>query len=173
MSVLKKMALTNINGIWVNVERYKKVMAKNLLEHLLRKAGNDLADLQIARFWKIPEELEKTPCDFIGHTVHGRAILIEAKKLNKTSLPIACRPGLAPHQYVALHEANKADCISLVCWQRGNICATISFDMVIALSEGRQSVAWMDIPKQYLRAMDDDNAHLHLLDHWLPIHAHS
>jgi len=147
-------------------------MAKNLLEHLLRKAGNELADLQVARFWKIPDDLRKTPCDFIGFTVTGRAILIEAKLVNRTALPISTAPGLSPHQYIALQEANQAGCLSLLCWARGDVCATISFDMVKALSKGRQSIPWRMIPKKYLRSMSWDDAHIHLLDHWLPAGAH-
>lgn len=142
---------------------------KNLLEHLLRKAGRELAELQVARFWKFPEELQKTPCDFMGFTATGRAILIEAKMVVGTSLPISNTPGLAPHQFVALDEANKAGAVSLLCWAQDGVCATLSFDMVLALSKGRLSIPWDKIEEKYLRSITDDKAYLHLLDHWLTL----
>ncbi len=144
-------------------------MAKNLLEHLLRKAGRELADLQIARLFKVPEEMQKTPCDFFGYTVTGRAILIEAKMVTDTSLRINGTPGLAPHQYIALREANKAGCLALLCWAQEDVCATLTFDMVLALSKDRLSIPWKKIEKKYLRSITDEDAHLHLLDQWLPV----
>ena len=144
-------------------------LLKNFLEHLLRKAGDELANYQVARFWKVHESLERTPCDFMGFTVTGRAILIEAKMVNKTSLPIGVMPGLLAHQVVALEEANKAGAISLVCWSRGDDCACLSWDMVRALSRGRRSIPWAKIEKRFLRSLSGDDAHLRLLDHWLPL----
>ena len=52
------------------------------------------------------------------------------------------------------------------------MCATISFDMVLALSENRMSVPWNRIHRRFHRKMTGDDAELHLLDHWLPAGAH-
>jgi hypothetical protein len=41
----------------------------NKLELLLRKAGRELADYQVARIFKVPEEMSQTPCDFFR--IHG------------------------------------------------------------------------------------------------------
>lgn len=150
-------------------EKAGREVMGNKLELLLRKAGRDLADYQIARFWKFPEEMMQTPCDFMGFTRHGRAILIEAKEVNRTALPIHGSPGLAPHQFTALNEANQAGAISLVCWARKNVCAVISFDMVLAFSKGRASVPWTSIDRRFGRKLTGDDAHLKLLDHWLPL----
>jgi penicillin-binding protein-related factor A (putative recombinase) len=135
----------------------------------LRKAGRDLADYNVCRFWKFPEEMMRTPCDFMGFTNTGRAILIEAKEVDRTALSIHNPPGLAPHQFTALKEANNAGAISLVCWARKNICATISFDMVLRFSHGRASVPWASIERKYHRKLTGEEASLRLLDHWLPV----
>jgi hypothetical protein len=141
----------------------------NKLEILLRRAGRELADYQVARFFKVPEELAQTPCDFFGYTVIGRAILIEAKMVERPSLPIGNDPGLQPHQWNELADANRAGALSLVCWARGGICATLSFDLAAKLAEDRRSIPWEKIEKKYLRPMSGSLCHLALLDHWLPI----
>lgn len=140
----------------------------NKLELLLRKAGRELADYQVARFYKIPEEMTQTPCDFLGFTSSGRAILIEAKMVERTSLPINDKPGLLPHQWNELCDANRAGALALVCWSRGDVCATISMDMAIALSANRLSIPWDKIDQRYHRSMRGPDCHLALLDHWLP-----
>ena len=142
----------------------------NKLESLVRKAGRELMDYQVARLFKVPEEMSQTPCDFFGYTVEGRAILIECKMVNRTSLPIASSSnGLSVHQWNELCDANKANALALICWARGDICATITMDIAIKLSEGRRSIAWDDIESRYLRVMVGDRAHLRLLDQWLPL----
>lgn len=141
----------------------------NKLELVLRKAGRELADYQVARFWKFPEEMQQTPCDFMGFTAHGRVILIEAKMVNRVSLPIGSSPGLLPHQFNALDAANRADGMSLVCWARGDTCAVLSFDQVLALSEDRKSIPWNAIDLSYTRSLSGKDAHLRILDHWLPL----
>lgn len=141
----------------------------NLLESLLRTAGNELAHHQVARFWKIPEALQKTPCDFMGFTATGRAILIEAKQVRGTSLSIGKRTnGLQPHQYLALQEANKAGALALVLWANGDECAQLSFDMVLALAEKRRSVPWKKINPKFIRPFHERIDPLSLLDVWLP-----
>ena len=141
----------------------------NALELLLRKAGRELADYQVARIFKVPEEMQQTPCDFFGYTPIGRAILIEAKQINATSLKIGSNPGLSIHQWNELEAANKAGALSLICWARGDECATLSFDLAAKLAEGRRSIPWGKIEKKFLRPMSGEACHLALLDHWLPI----
>lgn len=141
----------------------------NKLELLLRKAGRELADHQVARLFKVPEEFAQTPCDFFGYTAHGRAILVEAKMVNRPSLPISDDPGLQPHQWNELMDANRAGALALVCWARGDVCAAITMDMAVAFSAGRKSIPWSSIPERYHRPMRGSDCHLHLLDAWLPL----
>lgn len=139
----------------------------NKLELLLRKAGRELADHQVCRFFKVPEEMASTPCDFFGYTAHGRAILIEAKHVNRDSLPIGSSPGLLIHQWNELCDANRAGALSLIAWARGDVCKTITMDMAIRLSEGRKSIPWSAIDERYARSMRGKDAHLELLSQWL------
>ena len=141
----------------------------NKLELLLRKAGRELADHQICRFFKIPEEFAQTPCDFIGYTAIGRAILIEAKMVNSPSLKIASEPGLSAHQWNELHDANRAGAIALICWSRGDVCKTFGIDMATMASKERKSIPWDAIPDSFARSMRSPTAHLQLLDHWFPL----
>jgi hypothetical protein len=141
----------------------------NRLEILLRKAGRELADYQVARFYKIPEEMQQTPCDFIGFTVAGRAILIEAKMVNATSLKVGGNPGLSAHQWNEMTEAHRAGCLALICWARGQVCATIPMDVASELARDRRSIPWEKISRIFLRPMFGPNCHLALLDQWLPI----
>jgi len=142
----------------------------NALELLLRKAGRELSDYQVCRFFKVPEEMQQTPCDFFGYTACGRAILIEAKMISGPRLDIsATSNGLSIHQWNELEAANKAGALSLICWARGGDCATLSFDLAAKLAEGRRSIPWSAIEKKYLRSMHGETCHLALLDHWLPL----
>ena len=139
----------------------------NKLELMLRKAGRELADYQIARLFKVPEEMTQTPVDFFGYTAEGRAILVEAKMVNRPSLPIGQSPGLLPHQWCELMDANRANCLALICWARGGFCATLTMDMAIDLSAGRRSIPWKEIEERFLRPMAGPTAHLALLGPWL------
>jgi len=143
-------------------------MRKNL-EGLLREAGRRLADWQTAFIFKVPEEWKTTPCDFFGHTAEGRAILIEAKEVSRPSLPIGCEPGLAPHQWNALCDANRANCIALICWARNGVCATLSMDMAIALSEGRRSIPWNRIKEKFLHPLTGERATLEILEPFVAV----
>lgn len=142
----------------------------NKLELILRAAGRDLANAQIARFFKVPEEMTQSPADFFGYTASGRAILIEAKYVHSTSLPIGNNSnGLQPHQWNELLDANRAGALALIAWGQHDVVKTISMDMAIALSEGkgRKSIAWKDIEDRYARELSVSRT-LQLLDHWLP-----
>jgi len=140
----------------------------NKLEICLRKAGRELADWQIARFFKVPEEMTQTPCDFFGYTVYGRAILIEAKHVNRPRLPIGCSPGIQPHQWNELLSANKAGALALVVWGRGGLCRAFTMDMAIRLSVKSKSIAWDDLPAHLDREIRPTKC-LEMLDHWLPL----
>lgn len=140
----------------------------NALEAVIRKAGRELMDYQVAHLFKVPEEMSQTPCDFFGYTSIGRAILLEAKHVNRTSLPIGTSNGLSPHQWNELCDANRAGCLALISWARGKVCKTISMDMAIAYSEGRKSIPWSSIPDSYGRHLKPSLS-LELLDHWLPV----
>lgn len=139
----------------------------NSLEKLIRIAGRQLADMQIASIFKVPEDMSQTPCDFFGYTSSGRAILIEAKKVRATSLKIGGKPGLAPHQWAELDDANRANAIALIAWQNGAEVAVISMDQAIVWSADRKSIPWRRITEDYVQPVPhEDDAHL-LLQHWL------
>lgn len=139
----------------------------NSLERLIRIAGRQLADRQIARLFKVPEDMSQTPCDFFGYTAAGRAILCEAKKVRSTSLKIGSKPGLAPHQWAELDDANRANAIALIAWQNGNEVAVLSMDQAICWSVSRKSIPWSRIDADYIQPVpSDDDAYL-LLEGWL------
>lgn len=127
----------------------------NKLELLIRKAGRCLRDHQVANLRKIPEEFQRTDCDFYGYNVSGRAILVEAKMVNRTALPIGQSPGLIGHQWLALCEAGRANVLTLICWMSGNVIATFDIDMAIELSAGRKSIPWESIPDRFKHTMGD------------------
>ena len=143
----------------------------NKLETLIRKAGRELADYQVARIFKVPEELAQTPCDFFGYRRDGKAILIEAKMVNRDSLPIGTKPGLLAHQFYELDAANRANAIALVCWARGNEVYTIDVDWIArsVIQSGKKSINWQDLPSYWKRSMNGPDAHLKLLDFYLPL----
>jgi hypothetical protein len=130
----------------------------NQLELLIRRAGRKLRDHQVCVIKKIPEEFQQTDCDFYGYTRDGRAILIEAKMVGRPALPIGKSPGLLAHQWVALCEANRANVLALIVWQRNTEIATISVDMAAEFSKGRKSIPWSLIPDRF--------KHRHQVDVW-------
>jgi hypothetical protein len=125
----------------------------------------------VARFFKVPEEMTQTPCDFFGYTAVGRAILIEAKQVTRTALPIGNSNGLQAHQWNELSDANRAGALALICWAQDGLCAAITMDMAAVLSEGRRSIPWSAIDGRFKKSMRGKDAHLRLLEHWLPIQA--
>ena len=140
----------------------------NKLEILIRSAGRLLADHQTARLFKVPEEMVSTPCDFFGYTNIGRAILLEAKMVNRPALPVGVAPGLTKFQWNELRNANRAGALSLISWCRGLTVATISFDMAEAFAAGRKSIPWHKIDSKYHRPLSE-RCKLELLDYWLPL----
>jgi hypothetical protein len=144
----------------------------NKLELILRKVGRELADYQVARFFKVPEEFAQTPCDFFGYTACGRAILIEAKMVNAPSLKVAGEPGLSAHQWNELCDANRAGALALICWSRGAVVKTFGIDMATMASKERRSIPWDAIPDSLARPLEVTER-LRILDHWLPLPATS
>lgn len=124
----------------------------NELENLLRKAEPHLRAKQICTYWKIPNDLRLTgdavvfgqrgPCDFIGHTTRGEALLIEAKICQKRSLAVPSKGGIPGHQWVALRDANAAGAIALIAWMRGSEIALLPFQKAEELLGDRRSIPW-------------------------------
>ena len=136
------------------------------LERTVKAAAQRLNDKQLAKLWKIPNDLritaageavwgDQNPCDFMGHTINGRAILIECKQIQGARLTLGSR-GLKPHQYLALQEAHDANCLALVIWARDDKVAVLDMDMVRKLTENRRSVGWSQIPHKFIRAFSEE-----------------
>ena len=119
----------------------------NKLEQALCKTAEFLAVKQVARIFKVPENWQQTPCDFFGYTSKGKAILIEAKMVDRPSLPIGKAPGLKPHQWNALLEGARAGCLALICWQRGDECVTLSVSLARELAGARKSIPWKEVDR--------------------------
>ena len=132
----------------------------NALELRVRRVACDLHDHQVARLYKIPNDVkmeqgvivhgEQTPCDFIGFTVSGRAILLECKMFSKPSLPLG-EKGLKQHQLKAITECHRAGGIGLLIWQHGAEIAVIDPEQVLAYGRGRKSIPWKAIPPRFIR----------------------
>lgn len=116
----------------------------NHLEARMRRVCKLLRDHQVAKLFKFPEEMQSTPCDFMGHDSKGHAILIECKQVNRPSLSVKDRPGLRPHQWLALREAAATTAFSFIMWQRGDTIAIVSTRHAEALTEERVSVPWSE-----------------------------
>lgn len=133
-------------------------MTKNALEALIKHAGRMLEEHQVARIFKVPEDMVGTPCDFFGYTTAGRAIMIEAKFVSsRSALPIGESPGLAKHQWNELGDANRANVLALIAWRHKKEVAIISMDMAIALSDRRRSIPWRQISDRYKHSPQPSN----------------
>ncbi len=141
----------------------------NKLELLIRKAGRDLADHQVCRLFKVPEEMSQTPCDFFGYTRIGQAILVEAKMVTRTALPIGSSNGLQPHQWNELCDAHRAGALALIVWANGGVAVCLSMEQAFSFSRGRKSIPWRDIPKKMHRPLAGTDAHLRLLEPWISV----
>lgn len=132
----------------------------NKLEALIKYAGRMLEESQVARIFKVPEDMVGTPCDFFGYTAAGRAIMIEAKMVSsRSSLPIGAAPGLAKHQWNELADANRANVIALIVWQYKGEVAVISMDMAQRYSHRRRSIPWDAIPGHYKHSPEKSRWH--------------
>jgi hypothetical protein len=138
--------------MWLVLLQVEPIRMSNKLELLMRKAARELRDQQICVLYKIPEEMQQTPCDFIGYTNTGCAILIECKQVKRPSLPIGKAPGLAAHQWRALVEADNADCVSLLVWQNSDQIAVIPVGEI--QTNGRKSIAWRSIEDEWIITPD-------------------
>lgn len=149
------------------------------LERLIRKAAKALCEYQVAKLWKIPNDLrmtggelmaygEEQPADFIGHTATGRVVMVEAKMHNAPSLPIGSRSGVTPYQWTSLLECHKAGGIALIVWQRESKIATIDMDIASSLCWERKSVPWKKIPPRFIHH-DNPRVHMDMFDPYLQI----
>lgn len=116
----------------------------NKLEHLITLAGRALADRQVCRIFRIPGAMTATPCDFAGYAADGRAILIEAKMVDRSYLPLGKSPGLKPHQWNELCDAQRAGALAIIAWQRGDAVALISPTQAALLAGTSRSIPWQD-----------------------------
>ena len=138
----------------------------NALESLVRKVSKELRGAQAGTLFKVPEEMQQTPCDFFGYDVNGRAILLECKMVKGKRLPCPGKGGLMPHQLRALMEAHVAGCHSIVLWQRERELAVLTWDVVEQLRQGRKSISWPDLPPLSVVSVEDEE-----IVRWKLIHA--
>jgi penicillin-binding protein-related factor A (putative recombinase) len=130
----------------------------NTLELLVRRVARSLHENQVARLYKIPNDIkmvdgkvlhaEQTPADFMGFTINGRVIILECKMRDNPSLELS-KKILKPHQVIAINEVHQAGGIGLLVWQRGDRIAVIDAGQVKTYSEGRKSIPWSAIPDKY------------------------
>ena len=114
----------------------------NKLETHVRKLAMELHSAQIARLYKIPNDIK---------IVEGR--VIHAEQTTK-SLPIGPR-GLKAHQQIAINEAHKSGGIGILAWQHGLRVAVIDAGQVNVYRKGRKSIAWKDIPEKFKHGLGE------------------
>ena len=137
----------------------------NALELHVRQVSRALHEHQIARLYKIPNDIkvvdgqvihaEQTPVDFMGFTITGRVILIECKMRKQTSLELGPK-GLKAHQQIALNEVHRAGGIGLLVWMNDDQVAVIDYGQVNAYRLGKKSIAWKDIQSKYKHVLTED-----------------
>lgn len=88
-------------------------------------------------------------CDFFGHTASGRAVLIEAKSLDRPKLPMKVAagakvaPGVKRHQLVTLLAAGAHGAHALVVWRRKDYVTLLSIgDLWHRVEDVPDSVPW-------------------------------
>lgn len=126
----------------------------NQLELLLRRAEKTLCERQVCTYWKIPNDLrlthdevvfgERGPCDFLGHTTDGRAVLIEAKMSRLPRLRVPHKRGILGHQWMALRDADAAGAVALIAWMNSEIneVVILPFARARELRGSRRSIPW-------------------------------
>lgn len=126
----------------------------NSLELLLRRAEKTLRERQVCTYWKIPNDLrlthdevvfgERGPCDFLGHTTDGRALLIEAKMSRLPRLRVPHKRGILGHQWMALRDADAAGAVALIAWMNSEIneVVVLPFARARELRGSRRSIPW-------------------------------
>ena len=139
----------------------------NTLEAHVRKVARVLHTQQLARLYKIPNDIRivdqqvihggQTPADFMGFTITGRVIVLECKMRAQTSLELGPR-GLKAHQQIAIKEAHKVGGLGLLAWMNGDQVAVIDADQVNVYRKGRKSIAWNSIPAKFIHDVAEDPA---------------
>jgi hypothetical protein len=114
----------------------------NQLEIDVRAFGRDLYNDHLAYLFKVPEEMQQTPCDFFGWTPLGRAILIECKQVRRPRLPIGSSNGLQAHQWNALELAFRCGAYSYLIWRNGDETAVLTFAELSDFAKGMRSIPW-------------------------------
>lgn len=148
--------------MYYNRDRYfDDVM--NYLELRVQRVADTMHDHQIARLFKIPNDIkiidgevihrDQMPCDFLGWTISGRAIAVECKMFKKPSLPVG-EKGLKAHQLMAISECHSAGGIGLLVWLHGEEIAVLDPEQIAIYSKGRKSIPWKSIPMAYKRPID-------------------
>ncbi len=91
-----------------------------------------------------------TGSDFFGVTSSGRAVLVEAKSLQRPRLPLGITKGsgVNRHQLLELIDWHRAGALALIVWECGDNVAV--FDPDVFMPQGSRtppkSLAWEDIP---------------------------
>jgi hypothetical protein len=121
----------------------------NKLESEMREFARRLYNERIAYLFKVPEEMQQTPCDFFGWTPQGKAITLECKQVKRNLLPIGTSNGLAAHQWNALELAFKCGAHSILVWRSGEQTVALTFQEILALSYKRKSIEWPGYTKPH------------------------
>jgi hypothetical protein len=141
----------------------------NTLERRVKQVAKSLHDHQIARLFRIPNDIrlaskddgyqvihgDQVPGDFIGYTVNGRALLVECKMTQADTLGT-----LKPHQRIALLEVQDAGGIGLLVWQVKDKIAVIDADQLRAYTVDRKTLPWRVIPPKYRKPEDVEDLEL-------------
>lgn len=137
----------------------------NALEAHIRKVARALHDHQLARLYKVPNDIrlvdgevvhgDQQPADFLGFTITGRVIVLEAKMRKSKALELGPR-GIKAHQRIAITEAHRAGGLGLVAWMNGRRIAVIDASQVKVYSEGRKSIPWSAIPDRFMHTLEEE-----------------
>lgn len=138
----------------------------NSFERVVKNAVPILRAKQVATFWKIPNDIRLTsgeviygdrgPCDFIGHTAYGAALLIEAKQRAQPSLGVGNQSkDIKGHQWIALRDAEMCGALALILWQRGEQFVVLSWSEANKLRGDRRSIPW---PTVLARQLEGEEA---------------
>lgn len=137
----------------------------NALETHIRKVARSLHENQLARLYKIPNDVrlvegsvvhgDRQPADFMGFTITGRVIVLEAKMRKQKSLELGPK-GIKAHQRIAINEAHQSGGLGLVAWMNGRRVAVIDAGQVQVYSHGRKSIPWNAIPDAFIHELDED-----------------
>lgn len=136
----------------------------NELENTMRAAERHLRTRQVCVYWKIPNDIRLTseselifgdtgPCDFMGHTVDGTALLIEAKMCKGPRLAVPSKSGIRGHQWMALRDCHAAGGHAIIAWQRESEVAVLTWNRASNLLGSRRSIPW---PAAFATSLEHD-----------------